>query len=56
MATRTHEVPQPTHGGVYEFVDGQLRVIEGGPPAQAKPPAADKPAPAPAKKTTGEGA
>lgn len=42
--------PQPTHGGVYEIVDGQLRAIEGGPPKQQ--PAAQAPAPQPA----GEGA
>lgn len=43
-------MPQPTHGGVYELVDGQLVAIEGGPP---KP---DAPAETPAPATPGEGA
>jgi hypothetical protein len=70
MALRTPEVPQPTHGGVYELVDGELRVLEGGPPAQQATPApaaptpspspSPSPAPSPApranRETTGEGA
>jgi hypothetical protein len=43
-------MPQPTHGGVYELVDGQLVAKEGGPPKSE--PAAETPAPQP----TGEGA
>jgi hypothetical protein len=43
-------VPEPTHGGVYELVDGQLVAIEGGPPKAE--PVAEAPAPA----TPGEGA
>jgi hypothetical protein len=68
MAPSTPEVPQPTHGGVYELVAGELRVIEGGPPAPAlatQPPApspspSPSPLPSPApranRETTGEGA
>jgi hypothetical protein len=44
-------VPEPTHGGVYELVDGQLVAIEGGPPKSE--PAAHAPAIA---ATAGEGA
>jgi hypothetical protein len=42
-------VPQPTHGGVYQLVDGKLEVLEGGPPK------ADEAAAAPAQ-PQGEGA
>jgi len=36
--------PQPTHGGVYELVDGGLKVIEGGPPQADAPGDAAQPA------------
>jgi hypothetical protein len=61
MATRTPkpqgEAPQPTHGGVYELVDGQLKVIEGGPPTTSAfaPAATNAPAPQ-ADASIGEGA
>jgi hypothetical protein len=44
-------VPEPTHGGVYELVAGQLVAIEGGPP-KPETPADD----AAASATPGEGA
>ena len=46
--------PQPTHGGVYELVNGRLVAKEGGPPAAAPAPT-PAPAPAPAQ-PQGEGA
>jgi hypothetical protein len=51
MADSNSKIPQPTHGGLYELVDGQLRVIEGGPPALQFTPA-PSPSPAPSPRPT----
>jgi hypothetical protein len=50
-AAQDHTRTQPQHGGVYELVNGELQVLEGGPP---QPEAGAPPAVALQSQTLGD--